>query len=61
MVCSSSGFGRTCSRPARIIKGAKTAAYYPDMQHSAKSFARRLALPLFLPVASSYREVLAVA
>jgi hypothetical protein len=61
MDCSNSGFDRACSHPARIVKGAKTVAYYPDMKHSAKSFARRLALPFFLPVASSYREVLAVA
>ena len=43
------------SRPAKIIKGAKKAAYYP------KNFAQRLASPLFLPAASSYHEVLAVA
>jgi hypothetical protein len=44
-----------------FIKGAKTAAFCPKMRHSPKSLARRLASPFFLPAASSYHEVLAVA
>jgi hypothetical protein len=58
---SSCGFGRVRSRPAKIIKGMKKAACYPKMRRSPKSFARCLVSPLFLPAASSYHEVLAVA
>ena len=58
---SSCGFGRFRSRPAKIIKGTKKAAFYPKIRYSAKSFARRLASPFFLPAASSYHEVLTVA
>jgi hypothetical protein len=46
---SSCGFDRVSSRPAKIIKGAKKAAYYPKMRHSPQSLARRLASPFFLP------------
>jgi hypothetical protein len=55
---SSCGFGRVRSRPAKIIKGAKKAAYYPKIRHSPQRLARRLASPFFLPAASSYHEVL---
>jgi hypothetical protein len=58
---SSCGFNRVRSRPLKIIKGTKKAAYYPRMRHSPRSLAWRLASPLFLPAASSYHEVLAVA
>ena len=58
---SSCGFDHVRSRPAKIIKGAKKAAYYPKTRHSPKSSARRLAPPFFLPAVSSYHEVLAVA
>jgi len=37
------------------------AAYYPNKKCSPESLARRLALPFFLPAASSYHEVFAVA
>jgi hypothetical protein len=57
----SCGFGRVCSRPARVIKGAKKAACYPKTRHYPQSFARRFAPPLFLPVASSHHEVLTMA
>jgi hypothetical protein len=36
-------------------------AYYPKIQYSMKSLARRLALPFFLPAGSFYHEVLTVA
>ena len=39
---SSFGFDRARSRPAKITKGAKKAAYYPKMRHSPQSLARRL-------------------
>jgi hypothetical protein len=58
---SSCSFGRARSRPAKTIKGAKKAAYYPKMRRSPQSLARRLVSPLFLPAASPYHEVLAVA
>ena len=48
MDCSSRGFDRARSRPAKIVKGAKKAAYYPEMRHSTQSLARRLASPLFM-------------
>jgi hypothetical protein len=50
------GFGRVRSRPAKIIKGTKKAAYYPTTRHSPLSLARRLASPFFLPAVSSYHE-----
>ena len=59
--CNICGFGRVRSRPSKIIKGTKKAAYSPEIRHSAQGSARRLASPLFLPAASSYREVLTVA
>jgi hypothetical protein len=58
---SSFGFDRVRSRPAKIIKGAKKAAYYPKILHSPQNLARRLASSFFLPAASSYHEVLTVA
>jgi hypothetical protein len=58
---SSRGFDRACSCPAKIIKGAKKAAYYPKTRFFLQSLARRLASPFFLPAASSYHKVLAVA
>ena len=58
---SSCGFDCAHSRPVRIIKGAKKAAYNPIVWNSPQRLARRLASPLFLPVASSYNEVLTVA
>jgi hypothetical protein len=58
---TSCAFGRARSRPAKIIKGAKKAACYPKTRCSPKSFARRLASPLFLPAASLYHEDLTVA
>jgi hypothetical protein len=61
MDCSSCGFDRARSRPAKTIKGSKKAAYYPKTQHSPSSLALRLASPLFLPAASSYNEALTVA
>jgi hypothetical protein len=60
MDCSSCDFELVRNRPAKIIKSTKKAPYYPDMQHSPRSLARRLASPLFLPTASSYHEVLTV-
>jgi hypothetical protein len=48
---SSCGLGRFRSRLAKIIKGAKKAAYYPKTRHSPQSLARRLASPFFLPAA----------
>jgi hypothetical protein len=48
-------------RPAKIIKATKKVAYYPKTRCSPQSSARRLASPFFLPAASSYHEVLAVA
>jgi hypothetical protein len=51
---SSCGFDRFRSRPAKIIKGAKKAAYYPKIRHSPQSLARRFASSFFLPAASSY-------
>ena len=58
---SSFGFDRVRSRPAKIIKGAKKAAYYPKMRYVPLGLARRLASPLFLPATTSYHEVLTVA
>jgi hypothetical protein len=58
---SSCGFGRVCNRPARIIKGAKKAAYCPKTRYSPQSLVLRLASPIFLPAASPYHEVLTVA
>jgi cobalamin biosynthesis protein CobD/CbiB len=37
---------------AKIIKGTKKAAYYPEARCSPLSLARRLASPFFLSVAS---------
>jgi hypothetical protein len=59
MDCSSCGFDCARSCPAKIIKGAKKAAFCPKARHSPKSLARRS--PFFLPAASSYQEVLTVA
>ena len=61
MDANNRGFGRVRNRPAKTIKGAKKAAYYPKMRHRPQSSARRLASPLFLPATLSYHEVLAVA
>jgi hypothetical protein len=58
---SSCCFDRARSRPAKFIKGTKKAAYYSKTRCSPQSLARRLASPFFLPAASSYHEVLAVA
>jgi hypothetical protein len=58
---SSFGFGRVRSRPAKIIKGAKKAAYYPKMRHSPQSLAWRLASPFFLSAATPYHKVFTVA
>ena len=58
---SSRGFDRACSCPAKIIKGAKKAAYYPKTRFFLQSLARRLASPFFLPAATSYHEALVVA
>jgi hypothetical protein len=33
------GFYRGCCRPAKVIKGAKKAAYYPNIRCSPKSLA----------------------
>jgi hypothetical protein len=57
---SSSGFDRARSRPAKITKGAKKAAYCPKTRCSPQSLARRLASPFFMSAASSYHEVLKV-
>jgi hypothetical protein len=43
MDCSSFGFNRARSRPAKTIRGKNNAAYYPDMRYSQQSLARRLA------------------
>jgi hypothetical protein len=48
---SNCGFDRARSCPANIIKGAKKAAYFPKTRCSLQSLARRLALPLLVPVA----------
>ena len=40
---SSCGFDRVRSRPVKIIKGMKKAAYYPKTRHSPQSSARRFA------------------
>jgi hypothetical protein len=61
MDCSSCGFDRARSRPGKIIKGTKKAAYYTKMWNTPQSLARRLESPFFLPAASSYNEVLTVA
>ena len=58
---SSCGSDRARSRPAKTTKGNKEVAYYPEARYSPQSLARRLASPFFLPAASSYHEVLAVA
>jgi hypothetical protein len=50
---SSCGFDRARSRPAKIIKDAKKAAYYPKARCSPQSLARRLASPFFPPGALS--------
>jgi hypothetical protein len=55
------GFERVRSRPTKVTEGAKKAANYPNAQCSPQSLARRLASPFFLPAASSYHEVLALA
>jgi hypothetical protein len=51
--CSSCGFDRARSLPAKIFKGAKKKAYCPKTRYSPQSLARRLASPFFLPAASS--------
>jgi hypothetical protein len=61
MDCSSCGFYRARSRPAKIIEGTKKAAYCPKMRHSPRRLARRLASPFFLPAASLYHKALTVA
>jgi hypothetical protein len=61
MDCSCCGFERIHSRPANITKGGKKTAFYPEMRHSQQSLVRCLASPLFLPDASSYYKVQAVA
>jgi hypothetical protein len=61
MECSSCGFDRVRSCPAKITKDAKKVAYYPKTRRSPQSLARRLAPPCFLPAASSYSEALKVA
>jgi hypothetical protein len=43
MYCISFGFDRVLSRPAKVIKGAKKAVYYPKMRHSPQSLAPRVA------------------
>jgi hypothetical protein len=58
---SSCGFDRARSRSAKTINGAKKAAYYPKTRFFPQSLAQRLASPFFLPAASLYYEVLAVA
>jgi hypothetical protein len=57
----SCGFDRARSHPAKTIKGAKKAAYYPKARCFPQSLARRLASPFFLPPASPYHEVLKMA
>jgi len=57
----SRGIDRVRSRPAKIIKSAKKAPYYPKTRFSLLCLARRLASPFFLPVALSYHEALTVA
>jgi hypothetical protein len=57
---SSSCFSCARSRLARIIKGAKKAAFYPELRRSSQSLARRFASLLLLPAASSCDEVLMV-
>jgi hypothetical protein len=47
------------ARP-RSSRARKKAAYYPKMRRSPQSLARRLALPFFLPAATSNHEVLTV-
>ena len=61
MDCSSCGFDRVRSRPAKVIKGAKKVACYPKARCSPKSLTRRLVSPFFLPAASPYHEVLTIA
>jgi hypothetical protein len=61
MDCSSCGFGRVRCRPAKVIEGENTAAYYSKALCSPQSSARRLASPFFLPATSSYNEVFTVA
>ena len=51
---NSRGFDRACSRPAKIIRGTKKAAYCPETRLSPLCLARRLASPFFLPAESSY-------
>ena len=51
---------RARKRLAKIIKGAKKAAYYPMTRHSPQSLARRLAPPFFLLAAFSYHDVITV-
>jgi hypothetical protein len=58
---SSCGFDRARSRPAKVIKGAKKAVYYPRARRCPQCLARRLASTFFLPAASSYHQVLALA
>ena len=55
---NSSGFDRVRSRPTKIHKDAKKAAYYPKMRHSPKSMARRFASPDFLLAVSSHHAAL---
>ena len=55
------GFYRGRCRPAKVIKGAKKAAHYPNMRCSPKSLAWFLASFFFLAAASLYHEVFTVA
>jgi hypothetical protein len=57
----SCGFDRARSRPAKIIKDANKAAYYPKTKCSPPSLARCLASAFLLPADSPYHEVLTVA
>jgi hypothetical protein len=56
---SSCGLDRVCSRPAKIIKGAKQAASTQRRGPLRKAWCSA-ASPFFLPAASSYHEVLTV-
>jgi hypothetical protein len=58
---SSSSFDCVRSRPAKIIKCAKKAAYCPKARYSPQNMARRLASPFFLPAASLYHEAITAA
>jgi hypothetical protein len=51
---SSCVFGRVRSRPAKIIKSAKNAAYYLKTRCSPQNLARRLASPFFLAAGNRF-------